>query len=208
MSDSLWPHGLYSPWNSPDQNTGVGSLSLLQGIFPTQGLNPGLPHCRQILYQLSHKASPRIMQWVAYPFSRGSSWPRNQTRVSCIAGGIFTNWVIREIPWRCPNLLTWWRQKTTLWENVVCLRPNAIHVNVWQKLLQYCKVISLQRIKSNGKKQDQMHFFLAVRRNSNQQQNKVQAELELCLFCFYRCYFLLSSDFFCFSFLFVFEKKC
>ena len=43
-----------SPWNSPGQNTGVGSLSLLQGIFPTQGLNSGLPHCRQILYQLSH----------------------------------------------------------------------------------------------------------------------------------------------------------
>ena len=60
MSDSLWPHGLYSPWNSPDQNTGVGSLSLLQGIFPTQGSNPGLPHCRQILYQLSHKGSPTL----------------------------------------------------------------------------------------------------------------------------------------------------
>ena len=44
-----------SPWNSPGQNTGVGSLSLLQRIFPTQGLNPGLPHCWQILYQLSHK---------------------------------------------------------------------------------------------------------------------------------------------------------
>ena len=60
LSDSLRPHGLYSPWNSPDQNTGVGSLSLLQGIFPTQGLNPGFPHCRQIVYQLSHKGSPRI----------------------------------------------------------------------------------------------------------------------------------------------------
>ena len=46
VSDSLGPHGLYSPWNSPGQNTGVGSLSLLQGIFPTQGLNPGVPHCR------------------------------------------------------------------------------------------------------------------------------------------------------------------
>ena len=54
MSDSLWPHRLYSPWNSPGQNTGVGSLSLLQGIFPNQGSNWGLPHCRQILYQLSH----------------------------------------------------------------------------------------------------------------------------------------------------------
>ena len=59
MSDSLRPHGLYSPWNSPGQNTGVGSLSLLQGIFPTQGLNPGLTRCRQILYQLSHQGSPR-----------------------------------------------------------------------------------------------------------------------------------------------------
>ena len=46
MSDSLRPHGLYSPWNSPDQNTGVGSLSPLQWIFPTQESNPGLPHCR------------------------------------------------------------------------------------------------------------------------------------------------------------------
>ena len=96
MSDSLWPHGLYSPWNSSGQNTGVGSLSLLQGIFPTQGLNPGLPHCRQILYQLSHKGSPRTLEWVAYPFSRGSSRPRNQTGVSCIAGGFFSNWAIRE----------------------------------------------------------------------------------------------------------------
>ena len=93
---TLWPRGLYSPWNSPSQNTGVGSLSLLQGIFPTQGLNPGALHCRQILYQLSQKGSPRKLEWVAYPFSRGSSWPRNQTGVSCIAGRLFTSWAIRE----------------------------------------------------------------------------------------------------------------
>ena len=65
ISDSLRPHRLYSPWNSLGQNTGVGSLSLLQGIFPTQGSNPGLPHCRWILHQLSHKRSPRILEWVA-----------------------------------------------------------------------------------------------------------------------------------------------
>ena len=47
-----------SPWNSPGQNTGGGSLSLLQGIFPTQGSNPGPPHCRQILYQPSYQAAP------------------------------------------------------------------------------------------------------------------------------------------------------
>ena len=72
VSDSLWLW-LYSPWNFPGQNTGVGSLSLLQGIFPSQGWNPGLPNCRQILYQLSHKGSPRALEWGAYPFSRGSS---------------------------------------------------------------------------------------------------------------------------------------
>ena len=55
------------------QNTGVGSQSLLQGIFPTQGSNPCLPHCRQILYQLSHKGSPKISEWVAYPFSSSKS---------------------------------------------------------------------------------------------------------------------------------------
>ena len=58
MSNCLQPHGLYSPWNSLGQNTGMGSFSLLLGISPTQGSNPGLPHCRQILYQLSHKGSP------------------------------------------------------------------------------------------------------------------------------------------------------
>ena len=73
------------------KNTGVGSLSLLQGIFPTQGLNPDLPHCRQIFYQLSHKGSPRTLEWIAYPFFRGSSQPRKQTRVSCVAGGFFTS---------------------------------------------------------------------------------------------------------------------
>ena len=80
VSNSLRPHGLYSPWNSPVQNTGVGSLSLLQGIFPTQGSNTGLPHCRRILYQLSHQGSPRILEWVAYPFSiKGSNDPESVT---------------------------------------------------------------------------------------------------------------------------------
>ena len=85
-----------TPWNSPGQNTGVDSLSLLQGIFPTQGMNSGLPHCRQILYQLSHKGSPSILEWVAYPFSSRSSPPRNRTRVSCIAGRFFTSRAIKK----------------------------------------------------------------------------------------------------------------
>ena len=93
VSDSLSPHELYGPRNSPGQNAGMDSLSLLQGIFPTQGSNPGLAHCRQ-----SHKGSRRILEWVAYPISRGSSWPRNWTRVSCIEGRFFTSSDIREAP--------------------------------------------------------------------------------------------------------------
>ena len=89
LSYSLQPNGLYSLWNSRGQNVGVGILSLLQGISSTQGLNPGLPHCRQILYQLSHKGSLTILEWVSYPFSSRSSWPRNCTRVSCIASRFF-----------------------------------------------------------------------------------------------------------------------
>ena len=97
-SYSLQPSGPYSPWTSLGKNTGVGSLSLLQGIFPTQESNPGLPHCKWILYQLSHKGSPRILEWVAYLFSSGSSRPRNWTGVSCIAGSFSTSWATRESP--------------------------------------------------------------------------------------------------------------
>ena len=66
MSDSLWPHGLpltrlLCPWNSPVKNTGVSSHSLLQRLFLTQRSNPGLLHCRQILYHLSHQGSPFII---------------------------------------------------------------------------------------------------------------------------------------------------
>ena len=94
------------PWNSLGQNTEVCSLSLLQGIFPTQGLNPGLPHCGWILYQLSHKASPRILEWVAYSFSSGSSWPKNRTGVSCLAGRIFIDWAKpNDFPWFSTTVL-------------------------------------------------------------------------------------------------------
>ena len=78
MSDSLRPHGLYSSpgssvhGDSPGKNTSVGCHALLQGIFPTQGSKPGLLHCRRIRYCLSHQGSPRILEWVAYPFLQGN----------------------------------------------------------------------------------------------------------------------------------------
>ena len=125
VSNSLRLHEQYSPWNSPGQNTGVGSLSLLQGIFPTQKSNQGLLYCRQILYQLSyegkkwswsvvcnswwsHGLSPssllhlrdfpgkRVLGWVAISFSRGSSRPRDRTQVSRIVDRRFTVWATRE----------------------------------------------------------------------------------------------------------------
>ena len=92
MSNSLQPQVLYSAWDSPGQNIGVGSHSLLQGIFPTQGPNLGLLHCRQILYQLSYQENSRILEWIAYPSSSRSSWSRNRTGVSCIASRFFTSW--------------------------------------------------------------------------------------------------------------------
>ena len=91
------PQGSSVHGDSPGKNTEVGCHFLLQGIFPTQGLNPGLPHCRQMLYCLSHQGSPKILVSVGYPFSRGSSQPRNPTGVSCIAGGSFTSWADQRI---------------------------------------------------------------------------------------------------------------
>ena len=87
--------GLYSPWNSPGQNTGVGSLSLLQGIFPTQGLNQGVSHCRQTLPAEPQRKPKRtevgslsLPHWI-FPIQES-----NQGFLNC--GGLFTNWAIRE----------------------------------------------------------------------------------------------------------------
>ena len=98
LSDSFWPHGLYSPLNSSGQNTGVGRHSLLQDILPTQWLKSDLTYCRWILYQLNHQGKPRILEWVAYPFSSWSSRSRNWIGVSCIAGRFFASWAAREAP--------------------------------------------------------------------------------------------------------------
>ena len=99
------PAGSFVHGNSPGKNTGVGRHALLQRIFPMQGSNPALPCCRRILYHLNHQGTPRILEWVAYPFSRGSSWARNRTGVSWIAGGFLP----AELPgkphlWSCISL--------------------------------------------------------------------------------------------------------
>ena len=108
MSNSLRPYRLQPtrllyPWDSPGKNAGIGCHALLQGIFPTQRSNPGLPHGKRILYHLSHQVCLRILEWVVHPFSRGASQPRDQTRVSWIADGFFTSWA----PWEAPFLPYW-----------------------------------------------------------------------------------------------------
>ena len=86
------------PEDSPGKNTGVGCHALLQGIFTPPGSNPDLPHCRWILHCRRYQGSPRILERVAYPSSRRSSRPRNQTGVSWITGRFFTSWGTRGAP--------------------------------------------------------------------------------------------------------------
>ena len=95
VSDSLRPHGLYSPWNSPGQNTGVGRLSLLQGIFPIQGLNPGLLHCRWILYQLSHLGSPWLYKDIKMHFSLWDAVKKLEKQTQLLPKGILYFWISR-----------------------------------------------------------------------------------------------------------------
>ena len=105
MSESLWPHGLYSPWNPPGQNTGVGSLSFLQGSS-NPGIKPRSPTLQVDSLPAEPQGKPKNTDWVAYPFSRQPSWPRNWTGVSCIAGGFFTKWAIREaLAWMACNCI-------------------------------------------------------------------------------------------------------
>ena len=98
MSDSLRFHGLQTtrllcPWNSLGKNTGVGSLSLLQGIFPTQGLNLGLPHSRQILHHLSHKGSC-VFLWCVLIFYMIYPWT-----VPSIVFCVFKIYIISNVSW-------------------------------------------------------------------------------------------------------------
>ena len=132
------PSGSSVHRHSPGKNSGVGSHALpVQVIFPTQGSNPGLPHYRQLLYELSHQGSPRILEWVAYPFSRESSWPRNWTGFSSIVGGFFTSWAIREaqsIPVITLNLsllFCWYTMRivmTFCHIELLCWRQSMVHL--------------------------------------------------------------------------------
>ena len=98
--------------NSPGKKNGVDCHALVQGIFPTQGSNPGLLRCRQILYHLSHQGSPRILEWVAYPFRgsylQGNFLTQDGTRVLALATFIFMLsklYKIKKSSWVYSNIL-------------------------------------------------------------------------------------------------------
>ena len=127
---TLWTiaHQAPHPWDSPSKNNGVGCHSLLQGIFPTQGSNP---HLLCLLHWQTGSlplALPVKPLWVAFPFSRGSSQPRDWTQVSRIAGGFFTSWATMEALC-CYNSFQKWK---------LALLKKIIHTNspdkyVWKK---------------------------------------------------------------------------
>ena len=127
------------------------AISSRQGIFPTQGSNPGLLHCRRILYFLSHQGSPRILEWVAYPFSMGTSRPRDWTRVSCIAGGFSTSWATQEaqgrafqveIPVICPSVHCLHAQLClTLWNPMNYSLPDSFVHGIFQaRILEWVAI--------------------------------------------------------------------
>ena len=143
------PSGYLVHGDSPGKNPGVGCHALLQGIFLTQGSNPGVLHCRRILYHLSHQGSPRILEWVADPFSRGSSQAMNWTRVSCIAGRFFTSWATREA--HCllkGNLSSISMEEDQIWVGRLHSAPSLGSENVssWAHYLSCCSSLFLHQL--------------------------------------------------------------
>ena len=134
ISASLRPHGLYSPWTSPGQNTGVGCCSFLQGIFPTQGSNPGLMHCRQILHQLSHQGGPYYK--VGYGLWKSTKTTQRRNSKGCLFSACSSRGV---------------RSITCLWQRLMGLQgvgvlqrgPEGRHRDV--SFFQPCRVLVVAR---------------------------------------------------------------
>ena len=125
---TLWPHGIYSPWNSLVQNTRLEWVAFPFGSSQPRDHTQVSLICRWILYQLSHKGSPRTLEWVVYPFSSRSFWPRNWTRVYCIAGWFFTNWASGKPFYYLKN------EKTALKIHIICPRSQSYQVaktSIW-----------------------------------------------------------------------------
>ena len=108
MPDSWWP------WNSPGQNTRIGNLSLFQGICPPQGSNPGLPHCRQILYQLSHREAQGLHKAAFNYFKHWNDSVKFVLRISSLY--VFAGWVTRH---------TWGTSYKKSRQDILCASPKS-----------------------------------------------------------------------------------
>ena len=110
---------------SPGKKTGAGCHAFPPGDLPNLGIKPRSPALQGILYCLSQQRTPRILEWVAYPFSRGFSWPRNRTRIFYISGRFFTSWATRACVCVCVcvcvfttsslSVICWWICVYTSW---------------------------------------------------------------------------------------------
>ena len=124
--------------HSPGQNTGVGSLSLLQGPLPNPGIEPGLPHCGRILYQLSHKGSPGILEWVAHPFSRGLFPTQESNR--CL---LYCRQILYQLSHRgSPRILKWVAHPFSrrIFPAELWGKPRSVETETWVSFLK--KILS------------------------------------------------------------------
>ena len=128
-SDSLRPHGPYSPWNFLGQNSGVGSLSLLQRNLPKVGIKPSPPTLQADSSLAEPPGKPKNTGVYSCPFSSRSSWPRDRTGVSCTAGGSFANWAARganETRRRAPHSCS-----SNFSYNCLSMTKYTIHIRGW-----------------------------------------------------------------------------
>ena len=179
MSDPLQPDcslpGSSVHGDSPGKNTGVGCHALLQVIIPIQGSNPGLPHCGRILYHLSQQGNPRILEWVAYPFSKGMFWPRNRIGVSCTAGRLFTSWTM-QIPYKGHYVTTisiyYCNKRKEMYNNfsvTIILKPLCS---------QLLRLLNEQGYKPSSNKKKMVHQQNSTRKHINR---AIEKELALTL---------------------------
>ena len=131
------------PWGFSRQEYWSGLLCPPAGDLPNPGIEP-----RSLALQVdSHQGSPWILEWVASSFSRGTSWPKNQTGVSCIAGGFFTSWTSQEALDLLYGSVQWkWKVKVLVAQscptlcNPMDFRPpgSSVHGILQARILEWC----------------------------------------------------------------------
>ena len=150
MSNSLRPHGLYSPWNSLGQNTGVGSLSFLQEIFPTQGSNPGLPHCRQILTSWITREAQKY--WSGYLSFLQGIFPTQESNW----GLLHYKRILYQLSYQGSHWKWFQAENKNLYSvNHVYLQSQEIHLNRWIRQILFI-------LSNDGSKEQTQYIWYAI----------------------------------------------